>query len=109
MGLLVDVYRNGDDSSLDGLSSNHNTICVVNADGPFEPSSEFPAFKLVANHGDSVALKPCSDTPIGTLGPMFGGNYGATSDSRFGDAIERITGLGFYGAIAIHDRFESFS
>lgn len=107
MGLLVDVYRNGDDTTLDGLSSTHDTICVVNADGPFEPSKEFPAFELVVNYGDSVALKPVMDRPEGTLGPMAGGNFGATHDSRFSQAIEKITGLGFYGAVAIHDRFES--
>lgn len=109
MGLLVDVYRNGDDTTLGGLSSKHNIICVVNADGPFDPSKEWPAFELVPNHGDSVALKPVMDTPKGAVGPMAGGNYGATHDSRFSEAIEGITGLGFYGAVAIHDRFESFS
>jgi len=106
MGLLVNVYRNGEDSTLGGLSSKHDKICVVNAVGPFEPTDEFPAFKLVANHGDSVALKPVIDNPKGTLGPMAGGNFGATPDSRFSEAIEGITGLGFYGAVAIHDRFE---
>ena len=33
---------------------------------------------------------------------MMGGNYGATSDSRF----SRMIG-GMYGAVAIHDRYET--
>jgi len=37
---------------------------------------------------------------------MFGGNYAATSDSRFGEAIEKLTGQDFYGAVPIHDRKE---
>jgi hypothetical protein len=37
----------------------------------------------------------------GRVGPMMGGNYAATSDSRFSEAT------GQYGAIAIHDRYET--
>lgn len=33
---------------------------------------------------------------------MMGGNYGATSDSRF----TKLVG-GYYGAVAIHDRYET--
>jgi hypothetical protein len=37
---------------------------------------------------------------------MMGGNYAATSDSRFSDKIEEMLGHGFYGAVPIHDRVE---
>jgi len=37
---------------------------------------------------------------------MFGGNYASTSDSRFGEAVEKIIGTRFYGAVAVHDRVE---
>ena len=37
---------------------------------------------------------------------MMGGNYAATSDSRFHEAVRRITGGGSYGAVPIHDRIE---
>ena len=37
---------------------------------------------------------------------MMGGHYGATSDSRFSDAVEEMMGTPFYGALAIHDRVE---
>ena len=39
-------------------------------------------------------------------GSMMGGNYAATSDSRFSDKIEQMLGHHFYGAIPIHDRVE---
>jgi hypothetical protein len=37
---------------------------------------------------------------------MMGGNYAATSDSRFSDKIEEMLGVHFYGAVPIHDRVE---
>ena len=37
---------------------------------------------------------------------MFGGNYGATSDSRFSEKVEEMMGSSFYGAVPIHDRVE---
>ena len=37
---------------------------------------------------------------------MMGGNYAATSDSRFSDAIAARLGHNFYGAVPIHDRVE---
>jgi len=37
---------------------------------------------------------------------MAGGNY-AVGDSKFDEAVEKLLGTKFYGAVAIHDRFES--
>ena len=37
---------------------------------------------------------------------MMGGNYAATSDSRFSDKVEQMLGHHFYGAVPIHDRVE---
>jgi hypothetical protein len=42
------------------------------------------------------------DLPSGAIGPMFGGNYAATSDSRFRDATAP-----YYGALPIFDRYET--
>jgi hypothetical protein len=43
-------------------------------------------------------------------GPMFGGNYADTSDSRFGEAMERtVKGTRFFGAVPIHDRYETWA
>lgn len=42
-------------------------------------------------------------------GPMFGGCFVYSSDSRFSRAIERQTGLEApYAAIPLHDRFETW-
>ena len=40
---------------------------------------------------------------------MMGGSYVAACDSRFNDKIEELTGIRFYGAVALHDRTESES
>ena len=58
------------------------------------------AAELSRNPFGNPILVPV-DQP-GGAGPMMGGTYAATSDSRFGKAT------GVYGAIPIHDRFESW-
>lgn len=39
--------------------------------------------------------------------PVFGGAYISTSDSRFADAVAEISGRRFYGAIPLHDCYQS--
>jgi hypothetical protein len=41
------------------------------------------------------------------VGPMFGGNYAETCDSRFQEALRKVTGARFYGAVPIHDRWDT--
>ncbi len=56
----------------------------------------------------AVSLRPLT-VPVGRqgdVGPMVGGNY-AVGDRAFNEAVERLLGTKFYGAVAIHDRFES--
>lgn len=119
MGLIAYVYRSVERQNADGSvvqqdctnggwSARHNRVCVVNAEGPFEPSDDCPAVMLVkhrslaAVHAVSVADK---ETGVWT---MMGGNYLSTSDSRFGEAIEKLLGPAhrFHGPVAIHDRVE---
>lgn len=78
----------------------------------FEATPERPAFILVRRGGRmGDVLVPAfeadpeqrSPNPEGRwCGPMFGGAYAATSDSRWSDLLD-----GFYGAVAVHDRFET--
>lgn len=42
----------------------------------------------------------------GGAGPMAGGAFVHTSDSRFSRAVEDVVGHRFYGAVALHDRWE---
>jgi hypothetical protein len=108
MGLLVDVYKNGKyDCTNGGVSSrNIKGLCLTNVDGPFDPCDEYPAAKLVKQtfgFGSSVKVIPEEAEGKQT---MMGGNYAATSDSRFSDAIAARLGHNFYGAVPIHDRVE---
>jgi hypothetical protein len=119
MGLIVEVYKSarkgmfsGMDCTLGGISSKAGALCIVNIDGPFEPSSEYPAALLIlGNLPGIVRIVPAEKTEAGGWQKipqwwMFGGNYAGTSDSRFSEAIERLLGHRFYGAVAIHDRNE---
>jgi len=108
MGLLVDVYKNGKyDCTNGGVSArNIKGLCLTNVSGPFDPSDDYPAAKLVKQtfgFGSSVKVIPEEAEGKWT---MMGGNYAATSDSRFSDKIEEMLGHGFYGAVPIHDRVE---
>lgn len=111
MGLLVDLYRDVDgvDCTNRGVSSrNIKGFCVTNIEAPFEPSSEYPAAKLVKNeytHGNTATIVP---EEVEDEWTMFGGNYAACSDSRFSRAVGEIFGtFSFHGAIPIHDRVEA--
>lgn len=106
MGLIIQVYRHGKyDCTNGGVSSKFDTLTLINAEGPFEPTDDRPAVMLVANPYNSVVIKPV-DAIEAKKWTMMGGNYAATSDSRFAKAVEEITGTRFYGAIPIHDRIE---
>lgn len=127
MGLTVGIYKNGTDCSNGGLSSRVKELTLVNVDGPFEPTEERPAALLVpgtlpgiarvvpaaevTGHGAAVEYHgkwaPLLADGDKTMGPSMGGCYVASADSRFVEAVEEITGARFYGAVPLHDRFES--
>jgi hypothetical protein len=120
MGLRAEIYTSRLGScSNGGISERHQTVTVVNAEGPFSPTDDAPPVLLVkGNLPGTVKIVPASmDTPgeyqpaepLGMLGPMAGGCYVDTSDSRFGEAISRIIGgmPAAHGPVALHDRFET--
>jgi hypothetical protein len=108
MGLLVTVYYNDDYRACakDGASTWAESVCVMNVDGPFEPDERHPAYVLTRNYYGSPVLVP-QDQPEGLIGPMAGGNFAGSSDSRFNQAVSEMAGFNFYGAIPIHDRYET--
>lgn len=112
MGLNISVYRGMSSSATNnGISSSASELCLVNVSGPFTPRNGIPAAMLVVgNVAGTVKIVPATyrdDKWIQVPGwASMGGNYGATSDSRFSHAIERLLDMPFYGAVAIHDRFE---
>jgi hypothetical protein len=118
MGIIVDVYRsfreNDDFLEVTDCTNGGVTNCetgvhkltLVNVDGPFDPTPTRPAAWLVpGNVGGSAKIVP-HDEYTNKTWTMFGGNYAGTSDSRFTEAVEKITGATFYGAVPIHDRVE---
>ena len=117
MGLRIDVFRAADktDCTNYGISSQFTSLTLVNVDGPFEPQEEGPyasgaAMLVDGNAKDTVRIVPAVRVSGGwIIAPgwfMMGGNYGATSDSRFRAACEALLGFRFYGAVSIHDRIE---
>ena len=115
MGMLVSVYKTsygaepfGDvDCTAGGISSKSNMLCVTNVDGPFEPSEDRPAAVLVmAEPIGGMKILRIEPEDAGKKWTCFGGNYAATSDSRFTKKCEELLGVTFHGAVAIHDRIE---
>ena len=106
MGLHVNIYKcqKFGDCTLNGVSSRDiEGLCLTNVEGPFEPSDHYPAAKLKKGPFNSLHIKPAWNEDEHT---MDGGNFAATSDSRFSDACRARLGHHFYGAVAIHDRVE---
>lgn len=113
MGLCISVFKNPlGDCTLRGISSMATELCLVNVDGPSRPGPGLPAAMLVQGNGHGlVKIVPAEFLEIGEWVRvpgwcMMGGNYGATSDSRFHEAVRKITGSASYGAVPIHDRIE---
>lgn len=129
MGLIANVYRSVSTQLADGSafmtdctncgwSSRFNTVCVMNVDGPFDPSPSCPPVYLELHrvpsiHSVHVISKEHRD---GGQWTMMGGNFLHSSDSRFGQAVRDLLnqkakfGGGyndFYpGPVPIHDRVE---
>ncbi len=112
MGLHVSVYANPlGDCTNNGISKGVQGLTIVNIDGPSTPMPGQPAAMLVLGPYNTPRIVPAIYCEIGEYIPetrwtMMGGNYAATSDSRFSDAVKKLLGHGFYGAVAIHDRIE---
>ena len=114
MGLIANIYRGRfGDCSNGGLSSRVNEVTLVNVEGPFEPTEDRPAAMLLNGHArGTVRVVPAVEVKGGAYvydenrHSMMGGAYVATSDSRFTQAVEKLTGAPFYGAVPLHDRYE---
>lgn len=105
MGLIASIYKSGlGDCSNDGVSAHYDKVCIVNVPGPFKPTDDMPAVRLVKREhvGNVVCI------PVGLEGKwtMFGGCYVETSDSRFHEAVRQLSGYKFGFPVALHDRVE---
>ena len=106
--IMLNVYRdNIGDCTNGGASGKWDDLYLAHPQGFIEVDDDDERlFKVGTTAFGNPVLEPVHQ-PSGLLGPMFGGNYGATSDSRFSEAIRMATGRDFYGALPIHDRFET--
>jgi hypothetical protein len=107
MGLLAIIFRADDrDFSAGGISLRHDRVCIVDVDGPFQPSDTAPAVRLVKGPMNSIHAVPVDCEGKWTAMGGWGGCFVYTSDSRFTRAVEQLLGHGWYGAVALHDRVE---
>lgn len=122
-GLSVSVYRSAGigDCTNGGISSGADKLILVGVirggefeplprgSQVFEPRPDAPAVVLVesrlpAKYGPH--LEPYEPGPASHVGPMFGGNYAASSDSRWSE-LGDLFGHGRLDGVPIHDRYES--
>lgn len=111
-GITIDVLRtSGSDCSNDGVSKNNNSLWVeveggyISEEEAIERGYPIMEFGTIKFGGKIfIHLKP-KNRKSGSI--MMGGNYATTSDSRFGEAVEKICGYR-HNAIAIHDRVEAW-
>lgn len=103
-GLPVNVFKTNYDCTANGISSKVDRLILI-GDGVVElfegKEDNSDVVKLVRRQIGKREYLHCEplQKPIGKNGPMFGGNFIHTSDSRFPNDYP----------IAIHDRFEEFT
>jgi len=114
--LRLNVYRHesiDNDPTNGGVSGRCNEILVACDNGPVEVDPANPPenlFMLVgSSYSNSPRLVPRRITPDELVGPMFGGNYADTSDSRWGKMVAKYYGSAyrFIHCLPIFDRYET--
>lgn len=106
MGLTIEVYKNSlGDCSNNGISASSNSLFVICPEGYITITDAkergLPLMRVVVRQNlNYMHLQECNvdGLPIDDKWRMFGGNYGSTSDSRFGALSQYPLG--------IHDRIE---
>ena len=111
MGLIVSIYKESNDSyeCTNGGASSQSIkgFCITNLDGPFEPSTEYPAAEIKERviSGETYrsvvpTMQYFRNVPVESkaVSVMFGGNFCYTSDSRFREVSDY--------PLPIHDRLE---
>tara|TARA_R110002020_G_C16156933_1_gene763088 strand:- start:538 stop:885 length:348 start_codon:yes stop_codon:yes gene_type:complete len=115
MGLTINIFkcnRRADCTNGGASSRDIEGFCITNVNGPFNPCDDYPSAELVLQEfygRKTVKIVPThiqEGRQTSSQNYMFGGNYGASSDSRFSEKIESMIEHSFYGAVPIHDRAE---
>lgn len=120
--LPLNVYRHNYNDSWNpdydptngGISGRYDKILVPCDDGwvNVDPTACENLFRIEGMHiGQCFVLHlvPYDPRREGMVGPMFGGNYATTSDSRWGRWLAEHFGneFRFNTCLAIHDRYET--
>ena len=112
--LLIGVYKHqssvfpDNDCSNGGVSGKYDNLMLKCDDGPFETDENDPQLVELKLHMGHPIIVPCNNTdPTKTIGPMMGGAFGYSSDSRFSKLVSKLYGDSFYGGVPIHDRYET--
>lgn len=106
--LKLDVYSNPTyrRCANGGWTQEHDGLYVACESGPCEVEAGDPAlFDLVAGPLGTLRLRPRNGGE--GVGPMMGGSYAGTCDSRFSEMCGKLSGHPWHGAVAVHDRYES--
>jgi hypothetical protein len=125
--VTLDVMRRfgSTDCTNGGISSHFNTLLLFPAEtqiAEIDPRQRPCAVRINVRiiGGPVYSIEPVDRRHQLAVGPMMGGNYAATSDSRFASEARRVAVAElikngwpdprpdrFYGAMAVHDRFET--
>lgn len=129
-GLILSVYKSPriGDCTGGGITSKADQVVVVGymVDGKvvplprdcqvFEPGPDSPAVVLVKSHiarldptPHLIPLEIAEDgLPSDSVGPMAGGNYAGTSDSRWAELGKLFGNSLRLDLVAVHDRVETY-
>ena len=106
-GIRAQIVKSNYGSANGGVSDTCREVTIVGPGFPerHEPSETAPAVRLVKRvlGGKTAHYFEPVDQPEGMCGPMASGNY----VHAYGD--EFSTEVGFYGAVPLHDRFETWA
>lgn len=122
--MTLNVYRHDYNDSWNpdydptngGVSGRCNEIMVAcdsgnerDIDAYNPPENLFRVEEMNIGFCRALHLVPYSSHKDGLVGPMFGGNYATTSDSRWGRWLSERFGAAFRfnTCLAIHDRYET--
>ena len=110
-GLIVNIYKTPLTAgcSNNGVSQFNDSAILIGPGIPeiFEAKENTLVLRLErGNLPGTVKIVPVNQPPR-SCGPMFGGAFVYTSDSRFSSAVDKLCGSQQSGAVPLHDRFET--
>ena len=88
------------------MSSRHDRLLAISKGDQPPTDPVLPVMVLDLHAPGEVCLRPLQGGPDRYFGPMAGGNC-AVGGPEFRQAVNALLGHDFYGAVAIHDRYES--